>query len=171
LPPLPGPVMPHSRTPPPAAPPVPRLTASQAAALLGIQRSSLYSYVSRGLLRAHRVPCQRGKQYLQADVQRLARQRQAVRSPAQLARSTMDWGQPVLASGITLVQDGQLFYRGENAVQLSDHASLEDAAALLWQQKMPFTPATIAPAAIDKRARIATLAARPPRSADQALAA
>ncbi|WP_370679021.1 citrate synthase family protein [Comamonas sp. GB3 AK4-5] len=149
----------------------PWLDAGQAAALLGVQRSSLYSYVSRGLLRAHAVPGQRGKQYLQADVQRLARQRQAVRNPAQLARSTMDWGQPVLASGITLVQGGQFFYRGRNAVQLSGHASLEETAALLWQQKMPFTPTTSAPEAIHAGARAVTLAARIPRSADQALAA
>lgn len=128
--------MPRSPTPSPTPSPSAWLNASQAAALLGVQRSSLYSYVSRGLLRAHSVSGQRGKHYLRADVLRLAQQRQAVRNPARLARATMDWGQPVLASAITLVQGGRLFYRGEDAVRLSSHASLEAIAALLWQQKI-----------------------------------
>jgi citrate synthase len=38
----------------------------------------------------------------------------------------------VLASGITLIHDGQLFYRGHDAVALARHATLEQAATLLW---------------------------------------
>src|SRR5207253_744689 len=33
---------------------------------------------------------------------------------------------------ISLIEDGRLYYRGEDAVRLSDHASLEDIARLLW---------------------------------------
>lgn len=102
--------------------------------MLGVQRASLYSYASRGLLKAQRLVGRRGTVYLLSDVQRLVRQRQAVRNPAQLAQSTLDWGQAVLDSAITLVRDGQLYYRGHSAVQLAQSATLEETAMLLWQQ-------------------------------------
>lgn len=115
----------------------PWLSSQQAAAVLGVQRASLYSYVSRGLLRAQTQPGQRGHVYARADVQRLAIQRQSVRNPARLAQSTLDWGTPVLASAITQVEGGQLYYRGHLAASLAAHASLEEVAALLWDQKIP----------------------------------
>ena len=166
-----SPHTPASTVPPPTTPPGPSaspwLPAADAAALLGVQRGSLYSYVSRGLLRAQRVPGQRGSVYLQADVQRLARQRHAVRNPRQLAQATLDWGQPVLTSAITLVQSGALYYRGQPALQLADTCSLEDVAALLWQQKWPVAHATSARAATKP---IAKGTPTEPRSASQALA-
>ncbi len=101
--------------------------------MLGVKRSSLYSYVSRGLLRAQKLPGQKGSSYLLADVMRLTRQRAAIRNPAKVAQSALDWGQAVLPSAITQVREGQFFYRGHNAVALAEHATLEDIAALLWQ--------------------------------------
>ena len=48
--------MPSSK---PATPPdSPWISAEEAATLLGVKRASLYSYVSRGLLRAQRLPKQ-----------------------------------------------------------------------------------------------------------------
>lgn len=117
----------------------PWLGSQQAADLLGVQRASLYAYVSRGLLRAHSQPGLRGHVYARIDVQRLARQRQTVRNPARLARSTLDWGTPVLHSAITQVAGGQLYYRGRNALQWALHASLEETAALLLAQDMGTT--------------------------------
>ena len=38
----------------------------------------------------------------------------------------------MLASAITTVQGGRLYYRGQEAVQLAERAPLEDIAALLW---------------------------------------
>lgn len=111
----------------------PWLSAEDAAALLKVRRSSLYSYVSRGLLRAQAMAGQRGKRYLQSDVLRLARQRQTVRNPASLAQSTLDWGQPVMASSLTLVQGGRLYYRGRDALQWAEHSSLEQTAEWMWQ--------------------------------------
>ncbi|GAB2827042.1 citrate/2-methylcitrate synthase [Comamonas piscis] len=116
---------------PPSEDDSPWLNSQQAAAMLGVQRASLYAYVSRGLLRAHSQPGQRGHVYARLDVQRLARQRHTVRNPAQLARSTLDWGTPVLRSAITQVSQGRLTYRGREALQWAKHASLEDTAALL----------------------------------------
>lgn len=125
---------------PPADNDSPWLTSQQAAAMLGVQRASLYAYVSRGLLRAHSQPGTRGHVYARIDVQRLARQRQAVRNPAQLARSTLDWGTPVLRSAITQVSQGQLYYRSRHALQWAQHASLEDTAALLLDQPLAAAP-------------------------------
>jgi len=136
--------------------------------MLGVQRASLYAYVSRGLLQAHRQPGLRGHVYARIDVQRLARQRHTVRNPAQLARSTLDWGTPVLRSAITQVAQGQLYYRGRDALQWAQHASLEDTTALLLGQPI---------AAQSSSARMAPTkasAASPvpqPRSPDQALSA
>ncbi len=132
--------------------------------MLGVQRASLYSYVSRGLLPTHALPGQRGHRYALADVQRLARQRQAVRNPARLAQSTLDWGTPVLTSNITQVEDGVLRYRGHDVVVLAGHASLEECAALLWQQKQPIALDDSAPKATKNRA------STPPRTPAQALA-
>lgn len=103
--------------------------------MLAVQRSSLYSYVSRGLLRAQKMPGGRGSRYLRTDVMQLARQRQAVRNPARLAQSTLNWGQPVLPSSITLVRDGRLYYRGRDAVRWAGHATLEQTAQLMWSSQ------------------------------------
>lgn len=141
----------------------PWLQAAEAAAMLGVQRASLYSYVSLGLLKAQRLVGRRGNVYLLSDVQRLVRQRQAVRNPAQLAQSTLDWGQAVLDSAITLVRDGQLYYRGHSAVQLAQSATLEETAMLLWQQS------SAGPTGVDE-APARQGARHMPRSAAQALA-
>ena len=152
--------LPMSAEMPPSSP---WLQAAEAAAMLGVQRASLYSYVSRGLLKAQRLVGRRGNVYLLSDVQRLVRQRQAVRNPAQLAQSTLDWGQAVLDSAITLVRDGQLYYRGHSAVQLAQSATLEETAMLLWQQS------SAGPTGVDE-APARQGARHMPRSAAQALA-
>ncbi|TDS83593.1 citrate synthase family protein [Comamonas sp. JUb58] len=146
----------------------PWLNSQQAAAMLGVQRASLYAYVSRGLLRAHSHPGSRGHVYARIDVQRLARQRQTVRNPAQLARSTLDWGTPVLRSAITQVSQGQLYYRGRDALQWAQHASLEDTAALLLGQPIAAEPHSA------RKASTTAATAQPlpqPRPPDQVLRA
>src|SRR5262249_14145606 len=39
---------------------------------------------------------------------------------------------PVLESGITLIHEGRLYYRGHDALVLATDATLEEIAALLW---------------------------------------
>lgn len=109
------------------------LSAKQAAAQLGISMSTLYAYVSRGLLAAHPADDSRQSRYLQSEVDRLVRQRQRGRHPKEAARASLSWGLPVLESGISLIKDGQLYYRGQAATTLAAHASVEDIATLLWQ--------------------------------------
>lgn len=116
------------------------LTAQQAAARLGVSRQTLYAYVSRGLLRAHGTDDPRQRRYDAEAVSRLAAQRRRGRRPKDVAKATLDWGLPVLESGLTLIRDGQLFYRGQDAVALAETATLEDVAALLWDLPAAFGP-------------------------------
>jgi DNA-binding transcriptional MerR regulator len=80
------------------------LTASMAAELLGVTRATLYSYVSRGLIRSDsdaRDP--RKCLYNGSDVEALKRARDRGRKPQGIATAALDWGTAGLPSSITLV--------------------------------------------------------------------
>lgn len=109
------------------------IDAKQASERLGISRQTLYAYVSRGLIKAVPSDDPRQSRYLAAAIEQLAETRRRGRKPREIAKATLDWGMPVLESALTLIEDGQCYYRGQNAVELSRTASLEDIAALLWQ--------------------------------------
>ena len=109
------------------------LTAAEAANRLGVSRQTLYSYVSRGLLRAHGTSDPRQRRYASEAVAQLADQRRRGRRPKEVAKATLDWGLPVLESAITLIQGGRLFYRGVDAVGLAKDATVEDVAVSLWR--------------------------------------
>ncbi|WP_029003765.1 citrate synthase family protein [Azorhizobium doebereinerae] len=108
------------------------LGAEEAAARLGVSRQTLYAYVSRGLLKAHDGADPRQSRYLAEDVARLAKERRRGRRPKEIARSTLDWGLPVLESALTLIEGERLYFRGRDAAALAEHATLEDIAGLLW---------------------------------------
>lgn len=108
-------------------------SASQAAARLGVARQTLYSYVSRGLLRAHLGDSHRERRYLIAEVNLLATRRSNARSPARVAKNALNWGLPVVESSICCIESGRLYYRGKDAVSLAETRSIEDVAALFWQ--------------------------------------
>jgi citrate synthase len=120
------------------------LTAAQAAGALGVTRATLYAYASRGQLRSERVPGRtRERRYLRQDIERLRDRKEARRDPAKAAAKGLEWGSPVLESGITLIRDGRLYYRGQDAIQLAERASVEAVAELLWQG--PFDAAHVRP--------------------------
>lgn len=108
------------------------MTATEAAARLGVSRPTLYAYVSRGRLRAHVQPGRRTRLYRRSEVERLAGVHAAARQPRRVAEKTLDWGLPVLTSKLTLIDQGRFFYRGHDAVVLADTATLEDVAQRLW---------------------------------------
>src|SRR5215471_16559443 len=109
------------------------LTAESAADRLGISRTTLYAYVSRGLIHAHPAPDDpRRRLYSARDVDRLAGNKSRGRKAADIAAATLDYGLPALASGITLIEGDRLFYRGRDAAELAAKASLEETARLLW---------------------------------------
>ena len=109
------------------------LTAETAADRLGINRATLYAYVSRGLVRAHPAPDDpRRRLYSADDIDRLAGNKTRSRKAADIAAATLDWGLPALTSGITLVEGDRLYFRGRDAARFATHASLEETARLLW---------------------------------------
>ena len=110
----------------------PTLSAAEAAARLGVTRQTLYAYVSRGLVRAQPGPSTRESRYLTEAVDRLAEQRASGRKPKAVARAALNWGAPVLSSAIATIEDGHLYYRGQDAVVLARSTALEAVAALLW---------------------------------------
>lgn len=109
------------------------LNSTEATALLGVSRATLYAYVSRGLLHAHAADTPRESRYLREEVEQLARQRGQGRKPREVAQAALNWGLPVLESSITLIEQGRLYYRGEDAVDWAHSHTLEETAALLWQ--------------------------------------
>src|SRR5262245_66428833 len=109
------------------------LSAPQAAAALSVTPATLYAYTSRGQLRSEPVPGRpRERRYYREDIDRLRERKETRRDPAKAAARGLHWGGPVLESGITLIHEGKVYYRGHDAVALAETASLEDAAALLW---------------------------------------
>ena len=122
------------------------LTSDEALAVLGGKRQTLYANVSRGRIRARPDPKDSRKSlYDKNDVKRLAGRRAGRRTVASVAAETIGWGDPVLASGISTVFGGRLWYRGRDAVEFSNTATLEDVADLLWAtQSTAFRPSRAA---------------------------
>jgi citrate synthase len=109
------------------------LTANEVMDRLGLKPQTLYAYVSRGLIEARTEPNDARKSlYRAADVGRLEYRKSRGRRRATVAEDAIAWGEPVLASAITTVARGRLWYRGQDAVLLSRTARLEDVARLLW---------------------------------------
>jgi len=117
------------------------LTAEQALNLLGTKQQTLYANVSRGRIRAKADPADtRRSLYSGDDVNRLAARQAGRRKNETVAAEAIQWGDPLLPSAISTVSAGRLFYRGRDAVVLSEHANLEEVAALLWDTRRPFQP-------------------------------
>jgi citrate synthase len=109
----------------------PYLTAQEAIAILGVQANTLYAYVSRGLIRSE-VFEGKGHRYCAEDIENLRKRKQYRKDPVKLVESALHFGTPLLESSITLIESGQFYYRGYNAVELAQSASLEEVALLLW---------------------------------------
>jgi citrate synthase len=109
------------------------LTAQEAAAELGISLATLYAYASRGMLRSEPVPGEpRARRYPREDVLRLKEKKELRKEPEKAAPKALSWGMPVLESALTLIQDGRLYYRGRDAVELARTSTVEEVAALIW---------------------------------------
>lgn len=109
------------------------LSAKEAARELGVTPATLYSYVSRGLVRSEEtVGTKRERKYHAEDVKRLKERSQMRRDPAKATEGALHWGAPLLESSITLIADGRLHYRGHDAVELAKSRSVEEVVALIW---------------------------------------
>ncbi|MBA4115891.1 MAG: helix-turn-helix domain-containing protein [Rubrobacter sp.] len=109
------------------------LSAREAAGELGISVQTLYAYVSRGLVRSEAGEGKkRNRRYRAEDVRRLKERAEQRREPGKAAEGALYWGAPVMESGITLISDGKLYYRGRDAMELATGGSIEETAALIW---------------------------------------
>ncbi len=116
------------------------INSGEACGKLGISRDTLYAYVSRGFVRAIAHPGDARKSlYDRRDVETLLHRKKRGRSRQAVAESTINWGEPVLASKVTRIADGMFYYRGKNAVELSENWSLEEVLELISgvRQKVP----------------------------------
>lgn len=110
------------------------LRSGEALALLGVRPQTLYANVSRKRIRAKPDPGDpRRSLYHAGDVRRLVARGRGRPSRERVTAESVSWGAPVLASGISTVAHGRLWYRGTDAVQLAERESLEGVAGLLWQ--------------------------------------
>ncbi|MBO0861697.1 MAG: hypothetical protein J2P21_25070, partial [Chloracidobacterium sp.] len=62
----------------------------------------------------------------------LAERKELRRDPAKAAARSLRWGAPVLDSSITLIDEGRLYYRGRDVLELAEESTVEQVAALLW---------------------------------------
>lgn len=113
------------------------MTAADAAARLGVNRATLYAYVSRGFIRSQSMPGpSRQRAYARDDVERLRRRTEERRHPDKAAAHALQWGMPILESSIALIDGHRLFYRGHDAVALAAGRSIEEVAALIWTGRL-----------------------------------
>lgn len=108
------------------------LTADQVAARLGVKLSTVYAYVSRGILSRTVASDGKSSRFDAAEVDQLAR-RGRPRTGARRA-GTVD---VVLATSLTGILDDRLIYRGHDATELARTATLEAVAELLWTGDLP----------------------------------
>ena len=126
--------MTQDSAPPPDSMPGAFLDARGAAELLGVRRETLYAYVSRGLVRSEAVPGTRHRRYHRGDLEKLARRQRGRRGDGETALSgnALYFGEPVLETALTRIEDGRLYYRGHEAVELARSWRFEEVAAELW---------------------------------------
>ncbi len=102
--------------------------------LLEVKRETLYAYVSRGFVRSKPLGGRsRASLYALPDVNKMAAKRRRPRKRAEVAAGTIKWGEPILETGISTVQDGQLLFGDRDACELANTFSLEDIARHHWR--------------------------------------
>jgi len=116
--------------------------AGAAARILGVKVPTLYSYVSRGWVRAFPSGRHREKRYPREDLERLRHRADARLGHEAVAAGALRWGEPVLSSAVTEIRPDGPWYRGHSAVDLARSARFESVAELLWTGDLPSRPVT-----------------------------
>lgn len=146
------------------------MDAEAATKALGVSRSTLYAYVSRGLVRSTPHPSvPKASLYVASDVQALIARKTRMRRPRAAAASALEFGLPVLKTRITHFEGDHFFYRDKDAVAFSRDATLEDSARLLWGtgEADPFVDNQFDPREVPGWSEIASRYL-PPRAPDRA---
>jgi citrate synthase len=104
------------------------LTTAEVARRLNVKPETIYAYVSRGQLSSVRARGCRGSLFAAADVERLASR--SVEHPGVVER---------IETGLSLLQDDELYYRGRSVRDLATSRTVESVAQLLWTGHLPST--------------------------------
>jgi citrate synthase len=107
------------------------MTIAESADHLGVKASTVYAYISRGLLHRKRLPGDRRSWLSRTEVQEF-KDRKGTRS---LLRDEAA-ATPGSTDVAHIVAD-RLLYRGQDAVELARTATYEDVRTLLWGQAVP----------------------------------
>lgn len=106
--------------------------------ILQVKPQTLYSYVSRGLIRRRAKPGHRTSYYNREDIHRLKSRSVARSGHGPAAASAMYWGEPVLETSITEITPDGPRYRERLATELAkDNQSFESVAEYLWTGQRP----------------------------------
>jgi citrate synthase len=109
------------------------VTASEAIALLGIKPQTLYTYVSRGLIRSVTQPNRKQKLYYREDIDKVRAQAEARQGHGVSAATALRWGHPVITTAVTELTPEGPRYRNRLAIDLARQGcSFEAASELLW---------------------------------------
>ncbi|GAA1982470.1 citrate synthase [Terrabacter lapilli] len=110
-----------------SAPRSPWITTTEAAQRLGVKRSTLYAYVSRGLLRSERRPGQQESLFDRAQIDAMATATRPAGGPQPVLRFRS------IATSVSRQAEGELFYRGRALADVVALGSLEEAAAVVLE--------------------------------------
>lgn len=102
------------------------MTAQEVAARLGVKLDTVYAYVSRGVLSAHRQPGSHRSLFDPEEVETLARRGRPRRSSRP---SALDL---IVETELTTIVDQRVRYRGRDACAMAQTHSFEEVAQWLW---------------------------------------
>jgi citrate synthase len=100
------------------------LQSEEAARRLGVKVSTLYAYVSRGLLASHPEPGGRRSLFALADIEQLINRQRGGRQ--------VESGLASITTGVTQLRPGGPYYRGHRATELASQLTFEEVTSLLW---------------------------------------
>ncbi|QTN19513.1 citrate synthase [Brevundimonas sp. AJA228-03] len=101
--------------------------------MLGVKTQTLYAYVSRGRITARPDPSDpRRSLYAAADVARLKGSSGGEFAGQVLPFEPAVKGEAVIQSCVSLTTDGRIYYRGRDATEWAQGATVEETARLLW---------------------------------------
>ncbi|MFB6264645.1 MAG: citrate synthase [Bradymonadaceae bacterium] len=108
------------------------LDSDEAADFLGVETSTLYAYVSRGLLESVQGEG-RQRRYRKSDLERLRRRKVAQSSDGPDAADAMSWGRASIETRVGGIGPMGPTYRGERLQSLlNDGRTFEEVASWLW---------------------------------------